>query len=531
MNFDIIFIILPMAAVIILLICLTIYLKNKFKIIYNKNIYLNNKIKDKEDKILDLEDDLDNKIDSLKDKEKEINNLNDKLDKINQILEDRNSAIENYKSKSEEEKQYISNLLEILNAKKIVNNSLENYKELLNEFINLKEKYNFAFLTNIFFDLKYIENEIEMISANSFLYNKNVIAIGGGFSSGKSSFINTLFEIKDNGFLPVGHLPVTAIPSYIFDSKENKIECLTLDGRTAEISENLFKKMSQKSDINKTFNAKNIIKHFYVKNKLKYKNICFIDIPGYNPAKDSEEDIIIAREYINGVKVLILLLNICDGTISDSDLEFLKDILQNDNDKIIYIVCAYADLRDYDTIETVCNEIYKNLKEEKIKIEGISPYTSQYNKLDNNLEYSKLFKYGIPLNEFFDKMNKNTSYKVQELNNKIENIFEDNIKLGKDDIKNINTHIKFLRKIKLQYISDISERDGLIYRYKSIYKDINTTDFKNDNIEEFEKYINNHISNLEKNKEYIEECILFSNKIKIKILECINNIFNNEEYL
>lgn len=519
MNFDIIFIILPMAAVIILLICLTIYLKNKFKIIYNKNIYLNNEIKDKEDKILDLEDDLDNKIDSLKDKEKEINNLNDKLKEINQILENKDRAIENYKSKSEEEKQYISNLLEILNAKKIVNNSLENYKELLNEIINLKEKYNFAFLTNIFFDLKYIENEIEMISANSFLYNKNVIAIGGGFSSGKSSFINTLFEIKDNGFLPVGHLPVTAIPSYIFDSKENKIECLTLDGRTAEISENLFKKMSQKSDINKTFNAKNIIKHFYVKNKLKYKNICFIDIPGYNPAKDSKEDIVIAKEYINSVKVLIWLLNICDGTISDSDLEFLKDILQNDNDKIIYIVCAYADIRGYNHIKDTCEEINKELKKSKIKVEGISPYTSQYNKLDNNLEYSKKFKFGISLNEFFNKMNKNTSSKAKELNNKIENIFEYNIKLGKDDIKNINTHIKFLRNIKLQYISDISERDGLIYRYKSIYKDINTTDFKNDDIEEFEKYINNHISNLEKNKKYIKRCILFSNKIKIKILE------------
>ena len=419
-------------------------------------------------------------------------------------------------------------MLDVLNAKKSVNICLENYKDSLNKLISLKEKYNFAFLTNIFFDLKNIENEIEIISINPFLYNKNVIAIGGGFSSGKSSFINTLFEIENNDLLPVGNLPVTAIPSYIFNDKEKKIECLTLDGRISEISESIFKKISKKNDNDKTFNAKNIVKHFYVKNQLKYKNICFIDIPGYNPAKDSEEDLKISKEYINNAKVLIWLFPIPDGTTSKDDLKFLIEALENHNDKIIYIVCAKADLRGDNTIKSVCDEINKELKKAKIKAEGISPYTSNYDKLDDNLEYSKKFKYGISLNEFFDKMNKNDSYKVKELNNKIENIFEDNIKLGKDEIENIDTHIKFLRNIKLIYISDISERDGLIYRYKSLYKDLNTEDIKSDNIEQFEKDINNCISDLEKNKIYIKECISDSNKIKNEILKCINNIFNEE---
>ena len=578
------FVILSMAIVIIILICLAIYLKNKFKTTYDKNIYLNdelqnkennildleenlenkiNSIKDKEkiiidlnekyneiqqiledknetisnlkdeienkkDKIFNLEDNLDDKIDSLKDKEKEINNLNDKLNETNLTLENKDNAISNLKKELEEEKEYISNLLDVLNAKKSVNICLENYKDSLNKLISLKEKYNFAFLTNIFFDLKNIENEIEIISINPFLYNKNVIAIGGGFSSGKSSFINTLFEIENNDLLPVGNLPVTAIPSYIFNDKEKKIECLTLDGRISEISESIFKKISKKNDNDKTFNAKNIVKHFYVKNQLKYKNICFIDIPGYNPAKDSEEDLKISKEYINNAKVLIWLFPIPDGTTSKDDLKFLIEALENHNNKIIYIVCAKADLRGDNTIKSVCDEINKELKKAKIKAEGISPYTSNYIKLGENKEYFKKFKYGVSLNEFLNKMNKNDSYKVKELNNKIENIFEDNIKLGKDEIENIDTHIKFLRNIKLIYISDISERDGLIYRYKSLYKDLNTEDIKSDNIDQFEKDINNCISDLEKNKIYIKECISDSNKIKNEILKCINNIFNEE---
>ena len=578
------FVILSMAIVIIILICLAIYLKNKFKTTYDKNIYLNDELQSKENKILDLEDDLknkinsikdkekiiidlheksnefkqiiedrnetisnleeelgnkedkifnleenlDNKIDSIKNKENEINNLNSELNKTNQTIEYKDTTITDLKDKLEKEKEYMSNLLEVLNAKKSVSDNLENYKELLNKFIDLKKEYNFNFLTNIFSDLKNLENEIELISTNPFLYNKNIIAIGGGFSSGKSSFINTLFEIKDNDFLPVGNLPVTAIPSYIFHSKENKIECLTVDGRIAEISESIFKKISKKNDNDKTFNAKNIVKHFYVKNQLKYKNICFIDIPGYNPAKDSEEDLKISKEYINNAKVLIWLFPIPDGTTSKDDLKFLIEALENHNNKIIYIVCAKADLRGDNTIKSVCDEINKELKKAKIKAEGISPYTSNYIKLGENKEYFKKFKYGVSLNEFLNKMNKNDSYKVKELNNKIENIFEDNIKLGKDEIENIDTHIKFLRNIKLIYISDISERDGLIYRYKSLYKDLNTEDIKSDNIDQFEKDINNRISDLEKNKIYIKECISDSNKIKNEILKCINNIFNEE---
>lgn len=523
------FVILSMTIVIIILICLAIYLKNKFKITYDKNIYLNSELQNKENKILDLEDELDDKIDLLKDKKEEINNLNGELNETNKILENRDVKICDLEKELEEEKEYISNLLEILNAKKSVNICLENYKASLNKFISLKEKYSFSFLTNIFFDLKNIENEIEIISTNSFLYNKNVIAIGGGFSSGKSSFINTLFGIENNDLLPVGNLPVTAIPSYIFNDKEKKIECLTLDGRISEISESLFKKISKKNDNDKTFNAKNIVKHFYIKNKLKYKNICFIDIPGYNPAKDSEEDLKISKEYINNAKVLIWLFPIPDGTTTKDDLKFLIEALENHNNKIIYIVCTKADLRGDNTIKSVCDEINKELKKAKIKAEGISPYTSNYDKLDDNLEYSKKFKYGISINEFLNKMNKNISYnKVQELNNKIEKVFEDNIKLGKDDIKNINENIKFLRNIKLKYISDISNRNGLIYRYKSLYKVENMPDIKEDDTEQFEKNINNRISDLEKNKSIIEESVLYSNKIKSKILECINNIFNEK---
>ena len=62
--------------------------------------------------------------------------------------------------------------------------------------------------------LQDVEKRLQDIVTFPSIYNKNIVALGGGFSAGKSEFINSFFidkEIK----LPVGLNPVTAIPTYI----------------------------------------------------------------------------------------------------------------------------------------------------------------------------------------------------------------------------------------------------------------------------------------------------------------------------
>ena len=58
--------------------------------------------------------------------------------------------------------------------------------------------------------LQSIEKELELITIYPNLYQKSVIAIGGGFSSGKSSFINSLI-IDKKVKLPEGINPTTAL--------------------------------------------------------------------------------------------------------------------------------------------------------------------------------------------------------------------------------------------------------------------------------------------------------------------------------
>ena len=550
--------------IIIIFTCLKIYLKDKLKIVRDKekeidklNDELNEKnktleekeidisrlkndIEDKENDIFNKDKELDEKIDSLRDKEKEIDKLNNELKETKEKNKSDIKKLEIELKNKIKNIENLENLLKILNSEKSINKNIEGYKVILNKLYKkikkniIEKKYNFAFLTNIFLELKKIINEIENTAEDSFLYSKNIIAISGGYNAGKSSFINSLSVKSDDGSLSRDIIPTTDIPSYVFNSEESKIECLTKDGRKVKIHNDIFEKISKKNN-DSNFNTKNIVKHFYINKQLKYKNICFIDMPGYDPGEDSEEDSRIAKEYINKAKVLMWLSNIKTGTIVKDDLYFLKDILKNDRDKIIYIVLTHADGKNDNSIKEICEEVKKTLEENGIKFEGISPYSTNFK--NRNSEYAKKFKYGCSLEEFldkYDKMDNITSYKKEELNNKIKKIFKDNIKLGNRDIKNINNNIEFLRKIKLEYISGMSSKNELIYRYRSLYKleednkDNNEEALVEDNTEQIERNINNKVSDLKEYRRKYEEMLLYSNKIKNKILECVNNIFNGQ---
>ena len=94
--------------------------------------------------------------------------------------------------------------------------------EELQEFKNILYK-NFMKFSNsekivpneaeMILNLQEIEKELELISSFPALHTKTTIAVGGGFSAGKSEFISSF--IKTDVKLPIGVVPTTAIPSYV----------------------------------------------------------------------------------------------------------------------------------------------------------------------------------------------------------------------------------------------------------------------------------------------------------------------------
>ncbi|GAA7676183.1 hypothetical protein HpMMM65_13150 [Helicobacter pylori] len=107
----------------------------------------------------------------------------------------------------------------ILNSR-IENEGLEEYHSVLNnEFLefssgvdSFKEK-EIALLT-----LQEIKKELQLVAGYPSLFHKNMVAVGGGFSAGKSTFLNNLLGLKLK--LPEDTLPTTAIPTYCFKGKK-----------------------------------------------------------------------------------------------------------------------------------------------------------------------------------------------------------------------------------------------------------------------------------------------------------------------
>ncbi|GAA8533923.1 hypothetical protein KYTH09_12270 [Helicobacter pylori] len=107
----------------------------------------------------------------------------------------------------------------ILNAK-MKNEGLEEYQQILdNEFLefasgvdSLKEK-EIALLT-----LQEIKKELQLVAGYPSLFQKTMVAVGGGFSAGKSTFLNSLLGLKLK--LPEDMLSTAAIPTYCFKGKK-----------------------------------------------------------------------------------------------------------------------------------------------------------------------------------------------------------------------------------------------------------------------------------------------------------------------
>ena len=343
-------------------------LKNDLKDVEKNNIILNNEFNSY-------------KINSEQEQEKILNSLESHKKDTLKTLEIKNKEI--HKISTEHNDLQTKHLLvSKLLSSKSTNQGLEDYKRVLyNDFmIFANSEESLANEAEAILKLQAIEKELEIITAYPKLHKKNTIAIGGGFSSGKSEFISSFFksEIK----LPIGIEPTTAIPAYVMDSNNDEIIGCSYNGGIVdlkEIDDNFHSKISHGFMKSFDFNLKEIMPYMVFGTKFEYEHICFIDTPGYNPATSNEsytkDDINTAKEFLSNASTLIWLIGAdANGTISSSDLDFLSNLELKD--KKLYIVLNKADLRSEADIWNIMEEIKNELDDYDIEYFGISSFSS-----------------------------------------------------------------------------------------------------------------------------------------------------------
>lgn len=258
------------------------------------------------------------------------------------------------------------------------------YKEILNFLDDDKYEKLLQEHEKIHEVIEEIKDYLLGVSLNS----REIFAVGGGFSAGKSTFINSF--IKSNFKLDSDILPCTKTPIYVIPSDNEQI--------FAKISDGLIKIHDIKC-------YENLAEYFLVNTKI-IKNIAFLDTPGYN----NQSDYMIALNILSqGNKILWLIGSDSNGTISSEDLKLLAKIK-----KEVFVVLNKADLLSSDDRKNVMNEIYSQCINYGINIRGLSAYCS--------LEGSELDFKIMPLIAFL-LSNFNNNYE-NELKKKSKEVFD-----------------------------------------------------------------------------------------------------------
>ncbi len=311
------------------------------------------------------------------------------------------SKAENHQNEKPLKERY-DLIARILNAK-MENKGLEEYQCILdNEFLefasgvdSLKEK-EIALL-----ELQEIKKELQLVASYPSLFQKNMAAVGGGFSAGKSSFLNHLLGL--NLKLSANSTPTTAIPTYCLKGEREVLMGVSQNGGMVELPDFSFD--------HKTLNAfgfdlKSIMPFMILSSPtMLFKHLCFIDTPGYNPSNQGYTggDRQVSEEYLNHAKHILWLISCERGGIEKSDLDYLQELYE-EHGKQVFIVLNKADRKTKNDLEKIATNIREILEDKGVEICGIGAYSStRYQKIKEFSEKSPIFD---SLEKFLTELNK-----------------------------------------------------------------------------------------------------------------------------
>ena len=423
--------------------------------------------------------------------------LSKRYERVKTELDDTQGSLNKLRDEHSGLSQKYKLVSDLLTAKSSENEALEKFKELFKgEFMDFANKESsLADEAAAVQRLQTLKKRLEQIVAFPHTFTKRSIAIGGGFSSGKSAFVNSFIEQPDIQ-LPVGVQPVTAIPSYVMDGVDASIKGYSRTGGTVDIPPDFYVQLSHDFLDTLSFNVKDLMSAIAVEVPLQadlFEHICLIDTPGYNPAGgQTSEDEATSAEFLKDRDALIWMIGLdATGTVPETDLEFIEGLELNGLP--FYVVLNKADLKSESDLKDIAEEVWDTLDDAGIEPVGISAYSATLSKEYRHEETA--------LHDFFRSQNHFVEDQEVELKKEIEDVFEMYEKaIDKDE--------------KTAYL--------LRNRLNSLNLDINELGVDSDAVDVLQEKIDK-IKNSQ-NKDFVPIKVEMK-KIKTKMLRAVDEIF------
>lgn len=158
---------------------------------------------------------------------------------------------------------------------------------------------------------------------------KRVVAIGGSFSSGKSTFLNML--LGGPSLLPTDLLRTTAVPSYLINGADEHGEGINLLGSAVRLAPDDIASLAHSADGSAELPLGSILKCIFIFTpRMPYSHIALLDTPGYSDAgsagSSGHTDRDIAYRQLCGSDAILWFVPADHGTLQQDDITFLKSL-------------------------------------------------------------------------------------------------------------------------------------------------------------------------------------------------------------
>lgn len=348
------------------------------------------------------------------------------------------------------------------------------YKEALNKEINgislldfvEEKKESFAnkdFIHDLIRYCRILNVELESHENTS----HTQIVVAGGFSSGKSSFLNKLTNRPK--LLPTGVEPVSAVKTYLYCSRNKKeIQVKGVNQKNALIAlDKDILQAIQHSNKSNTYLLAVLDKLFVEVPSEKLDGLAFIDTPGYNNSDMANQysgktDKETALEAMSEGNVLFWLVDCERGTIVADDIEIVK---QFDGPKLF--IFNKADKKRND-VKMIVDDAAKTIRKFFSDDEVIDIIA--YSTLDDKVYYS----------------NKSGQRTIEQILQQVRQVGGS----GYSEIENLKGTMASL------FNQEIAESEKLINRLKSSYKEkVERKDKIQEDLNEKKEIIDNLLTN------------------------------------
>ncbi len=370
---------------------------------------------------------------------------------------------------------------------KIENEGLKEYRRILDkEFLAFSNEVEFKGQAVALRALQELGNELQLVASYPSLFQKTIVAVGGGFSAGKSTFLNNLLGLKLK--LPEHIDPTTAIPTYCLRGEREVLMGFSQNGGMVELPHLAFDHQFLES---LGFNLKEIMPFMLLSApSVPFEFLCFIDTPGFNSANQGYTggDKEASKESLKHAKHILWLISCERGGIESDDLDYLQELYEEG--KQVFIVLSRADRRTKSQLEEVAIKIRETLKDNGIEFLGIGAYSAtRYLEIKEFSEKSHVFN---SLEEFLMKLNQR-SEKQNEILSVLYEIHLMYEKAIQQDADKFKRYQKALHSIKLDLMQkgfdDFS--DASFNKIESLKKEFSEQErSKRENLAQLNQVIN-----------------------------------------